>query len=114
MGSGVPSSGFTYRTANSIREAESESRSTSFECSSWPNDSIDSGIRNSSESKQQESVMKLRHRLDEAKQVFNPIKAKNSSCIQDICEPDSCQNEPYDAVETMSAKLRNKLQESKR
>merc|ERR1711971_528322 len=80
--SGVPSSGFTYRTANSIREAESESRSTSFECSSWPNDSIDSGIRNSSESKQQESVMKLRHRLDEAKQVFNPIRAKNSSRIQ--------------------------------
>ena len=63
--------------------AESESRSTSFECSSWPNDSIDSGIRNSSESKQQESVtMKLRHRLDEAKQVFNPIRAKNSSRIQ--------------------------------
>ena len=62
--------------------AESESRSTSFECSSWPNDSIDSGIRNSSESKQQESVMKLRHRLDEAKHVFNPIRAKNSSRIQ--------------------------------
>merc|ERR1719305_1927543 len=101
---GAPSSGFTYRTAASIREAESESRSTSFECSSWPNDSIDSGIRNSSESKQQESVtMRLRHRLDEAKQVFNPIRAKNSSRIQDICESNSCQDEPNDAVDTMSA-----------
>ena len=46
---------------------------------------------------------------------FTCIKVRISKThFSDICESDSCQDESNDAVETMSAKLRNKLQEAKR
>ena len=61
----MSSSGFKHHQTFMTNESES----TSFECKSWPNDSIDS---------REASSIKIKHKLEEANRPFGPSLKKSS------------------------------------